>query len=107
MPKYMLTYIGGNQPSTAEEGKAHFAKYMSWLQELGDSALSPANPLKQSVLVNPDGSVTEESATNMSGFTLITADSLEAAVNVAKRCPFLEIGGQLEVSEIVDMPPPK
>jgi len=51
--------------------------------------------------------VTEESATNMSGFTLITADSLEAAVNVAKRCPFLEIGGQLEVSEIVDMPPPK
>jgi len=55
MPKYMLTYIGGNQPSTAEEGKAHFAKYMSWLRELGDSALSPANPLKQSVLVNPDG----------------------------------------------------
>ena len=45
MPQYMITYLGGDQPSSPEEGKQHFSKYMDWLSSLGDSAISPANPL--------------------------------------------------------------
>ena len=104
MPDFMISYLGGDKPSSPEEGKEHFAKYMQWLSALGDSAVSPANPLKDTRTVKPDGSVSEGSTTTMSGFTIVRADSMEGALDIAKGCPFLDIGGSLEVSELVPMP---
>jgi hypothetical protein len=98
-----MTYLGGNQPSSPEEGKRHFAKYKEWLSSLGDAAVSPANPIRNTSTVNSDGSVTTGSTTSMSGYTIIEADSMEAALELAKACPFLEIGGALEVSELLQM----
>ncbi len=37
MSQYIITYLGGNQPSSPEEGKKHFAKYME------KTASRPAN----------------------------------------------------------------
>lgn len=107
MPRYILTYLGGNQPSSPEEGKQHFTKYMDWLSSLGDSAVSPANPMKGTNTVNPDGTVTNGGTAAMSGFTIIEVDSMEAALSIAKSCPFLDVGGSLEVSELVEMPSQK
>ncbi len=104
MPQYCMTYLGGEEPSSPEEGQKHFAKYMAWLSSLGDSAVSPANPLKDTRTVNPDGSVTSGGKSTMSGFTIIEADSMESALSIAKDCPFLEVGGSLEVSELIKMP---
>lgn len=104
MPQYAIVYLGGNQPSSPEEGKQHFSKYMDWLSSLGDSAVSPMNPLKNTSTVNPDGTVTSGSTTSMSGYTIVEADSMESALSMAKKCPFLEIGGSLEVSELAQMP---
>ena len=104
MPQYMITYLGGDQPSSPEQGKQHFAKYKEWLSSLGESAVSPANPLKDTSTVSPDGSVTVGSKTSMSGYTIIEVDSMAAALGAAKACPFLDIGGSLEVSELVQMP---
>ena len=39
----------------------------------------------------------------MSGYTIIDAESIDAALEMAKVCPFLEIEGTLEVSELVQM----
>jgi len=103
MPQYLITYLGRNQPSTPEEGKQHFEKYKAWLASLGDSAISPANPLKNTNTVNPDGSVTAGSTTTMSGYTIVEADSIDDALAMAKACPFLDIGGSLEVSELMQM----
>jgi len=99
----MITYIGGNQPDSPEEGKKHFAKYKQWIDSLGDAAVSPANPLKATCTVNPDGSVSQGGMSSMSGYTIIEVDSMDAALEHAKTCPFLEIGGSLEVSELVQM----
>jgi len=107
MPQYVLTYLGGDKPSTPEEGKQHFAKYQQWLASLGDAAVSPANPFRNTSTVNPDGSVTGGSKTSMSGFTIVEADTMESALSIAKSCPFLEIGGSLEVSELMQMPAKK
>ena len=104
MPQYCITYLGGDKPSSPEAGKQQMSKYMDWLSSLGNSAISPANPLKDTSTVNSDGSVTSGSKTSMSGFTIIEADSMEAALSIAKSCPFLEIGGSLEVSELIQMP---
>ena len=104
MPQYIITYLGGNQPASPEEGKQHFAKYKAWLSSLGDAAVSPANPFKNTSTVNADGSVTTGSTTSMSGYTIIEAETMEAALAIAKACPFLDIGGSLEVSELMQMP---
>ncbi len=40
----------------------------------------------------------------MSGFTIVESDSMKSALDIAKSCPFLEIGGSLEVSELMQMP---
>ena len=106
MAQYMITYLGGNQPATPEEGKQHFARYMQWLAALGTAVVSPANPLKGNCVMHPGGEVTEGGNTGMSGFTLIEADSMEAAQAMALDCPFLEIGGSLEISELIKMPKP-
>lgn len=104
MAQYLIVYLGGNQPASPEEGKQHFAKYMDWLSSLGDAAVSPANPLKDTSTVHPDGTVTAGGTSAMSGYTIIEADSQDAALSIAKACPFLEIGGSLEVSELMEMP---
>ena len=104
MPQYIIAYLGGDKPSSPEEGTRHMSEYRAWLSSLGDSAVSPANPLKNTSTVNPDGTVITGSTTTMSGYTIIEADSMEAALSIAKGCPFLDIDGSLEVSELMQMP---
>ena len=104
MTQYVIVYLGGDHPSDPEEGRQHFSKYMDWLSALGEAAVSPANPLKDTSTVTPDGTVATGGTSTMSGYTIIEADSMEAALEIAKGCPFLDIGGSLEVSELVQMP---
>lgn len=106
MPQYVISYIGGDHPEDPEEGRRHFARYMQWLAALGDAAVSPANPLRDTRTISPDGSSREGGVTAMSGFTIVAAESMDAALALARGCPFLEIGGSLEVSELVQMPNP-
>ena len=55
------------------------------------------------VIVNPDGAISSGSKTSIFGYTIIEVESMEKALEIAKACPFLEIGGSLEVSELVQM----
>lgn len=104
MPQYIITYLGTPKSSSPEEDQQHMSKYRNWLASLGDSAVSPANPLKNTSTVHSDGSVTRGGTSSMSGFTIIEVDSEEAALAIAKACPYLDVGGALEVSELMQMP---
>lgn len=104
MAQYVYVYLGGNHPTDPEEANKHFEKYMEWLSSLGDSVVVPTLPLKDTHTVSPDGSIGEGGSSAMSGFSIIKADSMEAALKIAQACPFLEIGGSLEVSELMEMP---
>ena len=103
MNQFIITYLGGDQPSSPEEGQKHFAKYQKWLGSLGDAAVRPTVPFKNSHTINPDGSVVEGSSVAMSGHTIIQVESIEQAVEYAKSCPFLDTNGSLEVAELVEM----
>ena len=103
MAKFIMVYLGGDQPSSPEEGKQHFEKYKQWLGALGDAVVSPANPLKNTTTVNPDASQSSGGKSGMSGYTIVEAESLDAALAMARTCPFLEINGSLEVSELMQM----
>jgi len=104
MAQFVFVYLGGNQPTDPGEANKHFSKYMEWLKSLGDSVVIPTIPLKDTTTVSPDGAVREGGSSAMSGFSIIKAESMQAALSIAQKCPFLEIGGTLEVSEMMEMP---
>lgn len=107
MPQFMFVYIGGDFPTDAEEGQKHFERYQQWLSSLGDKVLSPAIPFKDTHTVHPDGNTEPGTTTVMSGMSIMRMDSLDDALAAAKACPFLEINGTLEVSEMIEMGQPE
>jgi len=104
MTQFVFVYLGGNQPTDPEKASNHFSKYVAWLTSLGDAVVIPTIPLKDTHTVSPDGTAREGGSSAMSGFSIIRADSMQAALSIAKDCPFLEIGGSLEVSEMMEIP---
>ena len=103
MKQFVLVYLGGNHPSDPAEANKHLMKYTEWLTSLGDSVVVPTIPLKDTTTVSSDGGIQAGGGSAMSGFTIIKADSIEKALSIAQGCPFLEIGGQLEVSEMMQV----
>lgn len=103
MPQYIFAYLGGEFPSTPEEGQKHFEKYQQWLNSLGDAVVSPAVPFKDTYTVHADGTTSPGSITAMSGLSIIKMGSMEEALAAAQTCPFLEIKGVLEVSELIEI----
>lgn len=104
MKQYVLVYLGGNHPTDPQEASKHFDRYMEWLKSLGENVVVPTIPLKDTTTVHPDGTAEEGGTTTMSGFSIIKAETIQAAISIAQACPFLEIGGTLEVSEMMEMP---
>ena len=104
MPQYILVYLGGEYPSSPEEGQKHFDKYQQWLVSLGNAVVSPAIPFKDTHTVQADGTVSPGSLSAMSGLTILRMGSMQEALAAAQSCPFLEINGALEVSEMIEMP---
>lgn len=103
MPEYVLAYHGGSRPSTQEEGAKFQQKWMAWIKSIGDAAVNPAIPLGMSKTVGADG-VTDDGGSNpLSGLTIVKADNMDAAIEMAKGCPHLDIGGTLEVAEVMKM----
>jgi hypothetical protein len=103
MAKFLIVYLGGNPPQTQEEGQRHFQLYKQWIEGLGSAVVSPANPIKNTHSINQAEGVVAGSQTAMSGFTIIECSSIEEAKRASQSCPFLDIGGTLEVSEMIEM----
>lgn len=103
MPQYIFVYLGGEYPSDPAEGQKHFEKYQQWLESLGDAVVSPAVPFKGTHTVQPDGTTSPGSLTAMSGLSILRMGSMQEALAAAQACPFLEIKGALEVSEMIEL----
>ena len=103
MPQYIFVYLGGEYPSSPEEGQRHFEKYQQWLTSLGDAVVSPAIPFKDTHTVLSDGTASPGSTTAMSGLSILRLGSMQEALAAAQACRFLEIKGTLEVSEMLEM----
>ena len=101
MPQYIFVYLGGSTPANPEEGRKHFEKYQAWLESLGDAVVSAAIPFKDTHVVRSPISAEPGSLSAMSGLSIFRFATMTEAVAAAKSCPFLEIGGTLEVSEMI------
>lgn len=102
MPNFVFAYHGGKMPETPEEGAKVMAAWQSWFAGMGDAVVDGGNPVGLSKTVSQSG-VEEGGGSNpLSGYSIVKADTMEAACELAKGCPILE-HGTVEVAEVHEM----
>jgi len=101
MANFVLLYSGGSMPETQAEQAAVIQAWTAWYGELGSAVVDAGNPFTPvAKSIASDGTVSEGPVGTMdSGYTVIKADSLDAAVQVARRCPVLQGGARITVYE--------
>ena len=104
MAKFVFAYTGGGgmADSPAEQQKVMEA-WMNWFGTLGDSVVDGGAPFGPTASIAPDGSVKEGAASHLTGYSIVSADSLAEATTKAKGCPVLSSGGSVEVYEALPM----
>jgi hypothetical protein len=109
LQQYLLVYYGGGAGDNEDEQKRIMDQWFAWFGQLGEKLKDGGLPFSGAVRsVESDGSAKDghigsESAT---GYTILMADSLDDATELAKACPVLESGGKLSIYECMDMGPP-
>ena len=98
MANFVLIFHGGSMPEGEAEGAAVMQAWTTWFTKLGDAVIDQGNPISNHRTIASDGSVSDP-ASDTSGYSIIKADSLDAAVALAKGCPVLAGGASLEVAE--------
>lgn len=103
MPKFMLAYHGAPQFKSPEDGANHMKNWQAWMAGLGDAVVDPGMPVGASKTVSADG-VTDDGGSNpLSGITIVQADTIEDALEMAKACPHVSAGGTIEVAQALEM----
>lgn len=103
MPKYILAYHGGSTPDTPEEGEKVMAAWNDWYEAIGDKLADGGAACGRSMTVNANGSVSDGGTNPLTGYTVVNADSHDAANQIAKGSPILAAGGSVEVCELLDL----
>lgn len=102
MPTYILTYRGETKPESPEAGREQMARWKAWIDGLGDAVVNPGTPLRMSRIVRSDGVSDYASSNPLTGFSILKADGLDGALEMAGSYPFLEVG-TIEVGEVMEM----
>ena len=102
MANYVYLYLGGQRAETPEAQEEQMQAWSAWLSMLGDSVVEIGNPFGASATVSRDGTA-DGAVSRAGGYSVVAADSLEAAATNAKGCPILHTGGTVEVYEAIQM----
>ena len=106
MANYVMLFKGGNPPTSEEEGTQVMQAWGAWLAGLGQAAVDSGSPFGTSRSIAPGGAITDGSTADLLGYTIVTADTLDAATALAKDCPHLTsfgsaTAGTVEIYEVV------
>jgi hypothetical protein len=98
MGKYVLTYQGGGMADTEEAQQAAMAAWGAWFGTLGAAVVDGGAPFGASSAVG-GGSA----KAGLTGYSILEAADLPAAVRLAEGCPIIADGGTVDVYEALDV----
>ena len=107
MGKYMFIYRGPVTPTdqvTEEEAARGMAEWLAWEARVGSALVDDGAPFGARACVHDDGSVAPPA--QLQGYGIVETRSLEDAVALAARHPFLsdnEGSRSVDVFELVDL----
>lgn len=109
MEKYMFIFIGGDPSHLSPDAQqAHMQKWFTWVEKLrqekkyvaGEALLPGGKTIRGSKKTVTDGPYAEGKEI-VGGFFVVEAKDLNQAVEMAKACPDYELGGIVEVREVM------
>ena len=111
MNEFLYLYRGGSQPESREEGEQVMRKWITWLTELREKGhiVDSGQPLEATgkVVQGRQKQVTDgpyaETKDVIGGFSVIRANDIDHAVELAKGCPAFEGGGMVEIRPVMKM----
>lgn len=112
MNEFLLIFRSQANPDmpapTVEQMQTVSKEWIDWMQKLTEqqNLVSRGNRLHgDGRVVKPQGVVTNgpyvEIKEAIGGYTVISASSLDEAAEISKSCPILNVGGTVEVRELV------
>ncbi len=105
MPTYLLAYHGVDLPKSEAENADLARAWKTWMDGLGGALEGSNNPINAARTISPDGAIGPGGGPNpVMGLSFVTADTIDAAVELARSCPQLAAGGSIEVAEIAPRP---
>lgn len=111
MANYLYLFRGGNMAALSPaEMEANMKKWVAWIGQLSSSGhFKGGEPLGQvgKVVRGSKKTVTDgpfgETKDVVGGYLIVTASSLDAAVELSRGCPIFEREGSVEVREVQPM----
>ncbi|HEY0679763.1 MAG TPA: YciI family protein [Chitinophagaceae bacterium] len=109
MKDFMFIFRGGLDPSSAspQDMENNMQQWFAWIEDLkqrniyaSGEALLPEGKTVHKQNVVTDGPFAE-SKEIVGGFFVVKTNTLEDALEVAKSCPDLPLGGSVEVREVM------
>ena len=101
MPKFFLAFRGG-MPKSPDEGQKMMADWNAWVAGLGPALTDKGAGFGKSRFLTAPG--VEGTVTGaLSGYTLIEAADIEAALAIANKNPIFNLGGTIEVAPVMEM----
>lgn len=95
MATFVFTY---RAPTNYTPSPDAMAAWNAWFEDLGNKVVDRGNRV---VARSTLGSAPADTA--LGGYSIVSADDLEAAVTLAKGCPVLASNGGVEVGELAIM----
>lgn len=105
MAKFMITYTGGmGMAATPEEQEQIMGEWGVWYDKLGSAIVDGGAPFGEAKHLTADGAGDGPLGDNpATGYTVLEADSLDAAAAACDGHPHLKHGGQVQVLTCIDM----
>lgn len=109
MEKYMLLFRGGDVSHlSAQQQESHMGKWLAWVEKLtkegkyvaGEPLLPGGKTISGAKRTVTDGPFAESKEV-IGGFFIIQAKDYDQAVDIAKDSPDYELGGSVEVREVM------
>ena len=103
MPKFVVVYHGGPSSMSKEQGQQHMTEWRDWMRGLGDAVIDLGMPVGKSKTVSQNGVEDHGGSNPISGVTILQAKDFDAALEMVKGSPHVNIGGTIEISQAMDM----
>lgn len=109
MSEFTFLFRGNDLSALSlEQMQKYTQKWLAWRKEIGEKGhiKEDGNPLERTgkVVKGKEKSVHDgpyaEAKDIVNGYTLIEAEDLSHAAEIAKGCPILELGGSVEVRPV-------
>ena len=103
MANFLFVYYGGKMETDPKLAKKSMAEWMAWFEKLGKAVVDGGNPTQAGKVVSKTGVKSGAMGEAVTGYSVISAQNLEAAVEIAKTSPQIGAGGQIAVYSIMSM----